>query len=198
MKHIIIEGCDRTSKSTLVGGLCKHFKFDNVTVRHFSKPPKNNQTLEWQLNAFISEGKLLNSIKANEMQNKYYENIVIWNRSPLGEIVWGPLYRKNDKEQTLLNLRVYEFEYLRTIDEYKNMFQTYLIYLYADAEFLTKLEDGNSFSNTAEQKQKELDLFEDAIDFSIIPNKMRIKVCDENLKFYTKELILNQVINFIK
>ena len=195
MKHIIIEGCDRTSKSTLVEGLCKHFKFDNVTVRHFAKPPKG-EGLEWQMNAFEQEGELLNSIKDNDFyEHKYYENILIWNRSHIGEYVFGPLYRKNTKVGIKLALDEYEKNYLEDDVNLKN---TYLIYLYADAKFLNDLEDGNSFSNTIEQKQRELFEFEEAIEFSIIPNKLKIKVCDENQKFYTKEHILNQVIEFIK
>jgi len=197
MKHIIIEGLDRCGKSSLIEGLCKHFKFDNVTIRHFSKPPKG-EALEWQICAFEQEGELLNHIKDNDFyQHKYFENILIWNRSHIGEYVWGPLYRKVSKEVVKGVLADYESEYLQddVIEYLKN---TYLIYLYADAAFLNNLEDGNSFSNTIEQKERELFAFDEAIDFSIVPNKMRIKVCDENLEFFNKEHILNQVIEFIK
>ena len=195
MKHIIIEGLDRCGKSSLIEGLCKHFKFDNVTVRHFSKPPKG-EALEWQMCAFEQEGELLGHIKDNDFyQHKYYENILIWNRSHIGEYVWGPLYRHVSKTAVRKALYEYEIAYL---DDDVNLKNTYLIYLYADAEFLNNLEDGNSFSNTIEQKQRELFEFEEAIDFSMVPNKMKIKVCDENLKFFTKELILNNVIEFVK
>jgi len=88
----------------------------------------------------------------------------------------------------------YEKNYLEDDVNLKN---TYLIYLYADPEFLNDLEDGNSFSNTIEEKQRELFAFEEAVEFSIIPNKLKIKVCDENQEFYSKEHILNQVIEFI-
>jgi len=197
MKHIIIEGCDRTSKSTLVEGLCKHYKFDNIITRHFSKPPKNydrNFPLDWQMSSFVQEFLLLNQIKENEEQEfRYYENKIIWNRSPLGEIVWSPLYRKGNIEEIKRLLSYYENQFLN--DKYlKN---TYLVYLYADAEFLNNIEDGNSFSNTVEQKQKELDAFEEAIEFSIIPNKLKLKVCDENQHFYTKQYVLDQVLIFI-
>jgi thymidylate kinase len=60
MKLIIIEGGDRLGKSTIITGLCKYFNYDNVTVRHFGKPPKGlspKEVLDFQfgiVNVFIA------------------------------------------------------------------------------------------------------------------------------------------------
>ena len=35
MKLLIIEGGDQLGKSSLIKGLCEHFNYDNVTIRHF-------------------------------------------------------------------------------------------------------------------------------------------------------------------
>jgi hypothetical protein len=130
----------------------------------------------------------------NELNShKYYENIVIWNRSHIGERVWGPLYRNTDKDIIANYLQFFETKFLQS-----DINTTYLIYLYADPEFLVKLEDGNSFSTTSQQKQNELNLFSEAIESSIIKNKLSLKVCDENQQFYSKEHVLTQVLNFIK
>ena len=41
MKHIIIEGSDRTGKNTLIKSICDKYEYNNITIRHFGKPPKD-------------------------------------------------------------------------------------------------------------------------------------------------------------
>ena len=40
MKLYIVEGGDRLGKSTLISKICQSANYDNVTIRHFGKPPK--------------------------------------------------------------------------------------------------------------------------------------------------------------
>ena len=47
----------------------------------------------------------------------------------------------------------------------------YLITLTSNPEFFLKQEDGQSFSKTLEEKTKELSLFLEAFNFSLIKNK---------------------------
>jgi thymidylate kinase len=207
MKLIILEGGDRLGKSTIIEGLCKYFNYDNVTIRHFGKPPKSlipEEVLKFQFRAFNKELDLFYHINAGEYDKyTYYPEIMIWNRSHLGEYVYSQMFR-NGNPEVLKNML---FEYERGFISHK----VYLITLTADPEFFLSKEDGNSFSNKLEDKTKELQLFKEAHDFSILSNKLYLKVdktselqtgTEWRMKgpniFRSKEEILNEVIEFIK
>jgi thymidylate kinase len=194
MKIILIEGCDNLGKNVLIEGLCKHFNYDNVMIRHFGKPPEGRSFKDWQIYAFIEESFVLDRIKLNEKStHRYFENIVIWNRTHIGELVWSPLYRNVNEEEIKEVLTHFENAIFMN-DEF--MDSVYLIYLYADPEFLVNKEDGLSFSSKVEQKQNELKLFDQAIEFSSLKNKISIKV-NNGKKFKNKDEILKEVISFI-
>ena len=73
MKLIIICGQDRIGKNSLIKTLCEHFEFDNITVRHCSKPPKG-ESFEFQKTAFYNEADLIKMIDLNDKRyEKYYE-----------------------------------------------------------------------------------------------------------------------------
>lgn len=204
MKLIILEGGDQLGKSTLIEGLCKYFNYDNITVRHFGKPPKGmtpKEVLDFQFKCFQKEKDLFNKIFVSERRDnyRYYPEIMIWNRSHLGEYVYSQMFRDGDAK--LLKEKLLQFE-VGFIGH-----KVYLITLTADPEFFLSKEDGNSFSNKLEDKTKELELFKEAHDFSIIANKLIVKV-DQSANIISKEFtdyifrpkedILNEVIEFIK
>ena len=193
MKHIIIEGIDQTGKSTLIKSLCEHFNYDNLTIRHFSKPPKNfKNPLEYQKACFLNEKDLLNQLLKNESNGAYFENILIWNRSYLGEFVHGHLHRGYSKKE--LKEEIINFEKYFMIDH-----QSHLILLLADSEFCMAKEDGNSLSKNIIQKTLEIELFKEIYNESLISNKKIIYVNQPNtILFKDKNKILLEVLNFIK
>jgi len=196
MKHILCEGGDELGKNTLIEGLIKHFSFDNIHIRHFGKPPKefpNEITpLKFQTECFYKEGYLLEKIsQLEEDVYGYYENIVIWNRSHLGEYVYGQMFRDNDPSEIEDMIKNFEEQFLL------NNSETYLILLTADPEFFLSQEDGKSFSKNIIQKTEELKLFNKIFEKSSIDKKLKIKV-NKNNTFISKSLILNKVIDFIK
>jgi len=196
MKLIILEGGDRLGKSTLIEGLCKHFNYDNISIRHFGKPPKkldSNQVLLFQFICFSKEAEFIDAFKFIGADN-YYDNIIIWNRSHLGEYVYSQMFRGVDGEEIKNQLTHWEHFKLLLNNEDIDM---HLITLTADPEFFLSKEDGESFSKNLEEKTKELQLFKEAHEFSLIKNKLLIKV-DNNGEFKSKEEILNEVLNFIK
>ena len=68
MKHIIIEGGDRLGKDTLLKNLCNHFDYNNLTIRHFDKPPKGmspKETLDFQFEVFYKEMLLVDFVGDN-------------------------------------------------------------------------------------------------------------------------------------
>ncbi len=195
MKHILCEGGDGLGKNTLITSLCKHYSFDNVMVRHFGKPPRvfeeDETALEFQARCFIKEGQLLQTIEQLENDKYgYYENTVIWNRSHLGEGVYGQMFRDQDKEEIQNFLENYEERFLLSNPE------TYLIQLTADPDFFLEREDGNSFSQSLEEKTQELKLFDEMFEKSLIDKKLKINVC-QNARFLPKELVFKQALEFI-
>ena len=193
-KIIIIEGTDRVGKSSVITGICEHYQYDNVFVRHCGKPPKNvhlDNVYKWQMNAFIKEGELANYIQGLEKNEyQYYENVLIYNRYYLGEYVYGVMFREYPKD--FISSRIKFFE-----ETYVDARNTFLITLVADPEFILRNEDGNSFSKNLEQKTTEIELFKEIHEKSIIKNKLAVKV-DKDGKFLPKEQILNTILNFIK
>jgi thymidylate kinase len=197
MKHIIIEGGDRLGKSTLIEGLAKHFNYDNVMIRHFGKPPKvfpeDMSPLEFQAKCFWKEAHFVEYVR--QMENDqfcYYENVVIWNRAHLGEYVYGQMFRGQDPKELKEYLSGYETRNLLDKSD-----ETFLILLTADPEFFLEQEDGNSFSQKLEEKKRELQLFDEIFEESLIDNKFRMKVNDGD-NYLKKSYILTSVLEFMK
>lgn len=193
MKHIIIEGPDRGGKNSLIKSLCDEYDYDNVSIRHFGKPPStlnNEEAIDFQFSAFGKELNLLHNFKELENSEFYYfPNIVIWNRSHLGEYVYGSIYRNADKKYVLNLIKNFE----------KFLFEeTSLITLTGDPEFFLSNEDGNSFSQNLEDKTKEVKLFKEIHSLSAIKNKKEIVINNKNNSFRKKEDVLEEAIDFLK
>lgn len=187
MKHIIIEGCDRVGKDTLISWLCS--QSNNYTVRHFTKPKgnTNQERIDFQKKDFENEFSLsFDRTKPNYTSQP--NDMYIWNRSHIGEYVYGQMYRKYDP------LWIFEIEKKFNFDM---MDDVYLILLYADPDFLIEREDGNSLSTKLEDREKEISLFLEAIDKSHIKNKLTIKVNEGN-DYISKESIQLKVHNFLQ
>ncbi|MFW6311052.1 MAG: hypothetical protein ACOC1K_02330, partial [Nanoarchaeota archaeon] len=75
--------------------------------------------------------------------------------------------------------------------------KTYLILLTASPEFFFENEDGESFSQTLEEKEKELNLFKEVFDISTIKNKVIVKVDDGFKKFKPKQDIFLEAMKHI-
>ena len=196
MKLILLEGGDNLGKNSLIEGLCKHFNYDNISIRHFGKPPtglSSIEVLDFQFKCFYNEGNFVQHIvdRFNEIKkHRYYSETIIWNRSHLGEYIYGSLFRNANPEVLKAKLLFFEKHFL----DYKNV---YLITLTSDPEFFLSKEDGNSFSKNLEQKTKELSLFLEAHEFSSIKNKLLVKVDMKGI-FRSKENILQETLEFIK
>lgn len=175
MNLIIIEGPDRVGKDTLISNLTGKIQaYLNV---HFISPPQGiKDPLNYQFdNPFKSN---LNLTKC--CLSSCDIELAIWNRSHLGEYVYGQIYRNYDPEVVLKRIWSFERELLLAIPND----QIYLINLFASADYLIKNDDGNSFTTEKEKKQRELDLFQEVHNHSIIRNKYKfdIQIEDGTLK----------------
>jgi len=194
MKHIIIEGGDRLGKDTLLKNLCNHFDYNNLTIRHFDKPPKGmspKETLDFQFEVFYKEMLLVDFVRENMDGDDwgYHPNTIIWNRSHLGEYVYSQMFRGITKRDVKEKLKKFEESTLGS--------NIYLITLTAAPKFFLAQEDGLSFSQNLEQKTRELELFREAHNLSLIQNKRLIQV-NIGKEYRGKQHIFDEVLEFIK
>lgn len=187
MKLIIIEGTDRCGKDTLIESLSR--EYNHVINRHWSFPKgeTNDEKTAFQKDFFNWEFRLYDLLQtaSNEVDKN---SVIIWNRSHIGELVYGSIYRDSKPETWVMDLeKKYCFDLADNI---------YLVYLYADAEFVVKEDDGHSYSAKLEDKQHELFAFNDACNKSSIRKKLFLKV-NENGEYRSQQDILNTVFNFI-
>lgn len=186
MKLLIIEGGDRTGKDTLINQLCT--LHSNVIKRHwtFPKGENNDQKTIYQKNQFGLEFTLWANLSR---PNVFPDMLMLWNRSHIGELVYGSIYRDSNPASWVLQM-----ESLFLMDESP---EVYLVYLYADPEFVVKKDDGKSYSAKLDDKAREISTFHDAIDASRIGKKLKIKVNNGD-NYVPQDLILQQVLHFIK
>lgn len=185
MQTIIIEGLDRCGKDTIIQHIIS--KSNNVVLRHCSFPKGNTieEKIQYQKDSFeyeLSQCKRYIENEKYDMDNSFY----IFNRSHLGECVYGPMYRNSEADW------VYDLE-----KKYLDPANAYLIMLYGDPEFLIKNDDGLSFSTDVEKKSEEIWRFKRAFEKSSIEKKLLLKINDkENYINLSYELEL--IDNFLK
>lgn len=184
MKHIIIEGPDVVGKDLLISKLCS--LSNNYIVRHFSNPIGNTnaEKINYQKIDFELEFKL-----AQTAQNFFCKNhlpeLLIWNRSHIGEYVYGQMYRN------------YDPSWIFDLEQKYNLDDVYLILLYGDPKFLIGKDDGESISNKVENRAKEINLFFEAFEQTHIKNKQSIKV-NKNNEYLPISTIHTIALNFLK
>jgi thymidylate kinase len=190
MKVLIIEGIDNVGKNSVITSICEHYEYDNVTIRHCGKPPKDVEIpFSFQTHAFSNEFKIMDKLLDSEKNENYYENRIIYNRFYLGEYVYGQMYRNVTPEKILSFIDFFEQRMLQ-------FFDPYLITLYSTPEFAVKVEDGCSISEKIEDKTKEIELFKTIHNHSAINNKLLLKI--DNLgEWKSKEEINSTILNFI-
>lgn len=183
MNLIIIEGPDRVGKNTLASNLTD--RLDDFLSIHFTGPPKDmKDSLSYQFkNSFKYKANL--TVEALKITNT-----VIWNRSHLGEYVYGQIYR-NQNPQDILK-EIWEFETKTLFPNIGNE-NIYAINLFASSDFLIQNDDGMSFSIEKEKKEKELEYFKDIFNKSLLRNKLNINIQVEEGHLKSPEYILEEV-----
>jgi hypothetical protein len=189
MKHLIIEGCDRTGKDSLIKNLMKYCQ--NMVITHFSTPEGNTDEEKRKFQEISFEREFQKAtflIKNFDSPRKTKMNLLVWNRAHLGEFVYGNLYRKTQPEEWVMNL---EEKY-----NYDSKDEVYLLFLTASPSFLASKDDGNSFSSSATDREKENQLFKQAFHESKIKNKLEINVENQS-QYISQNEILQKVLHFL-
>lgn len=184
MKLIIIEGTDNTGKDTLISKILERYSI--TTIIHCGKPKSKTNPSSEQDNLFEKY--------ANSIVNKYFDNsdVIIMNRSHIGEYVYGTLYRGRSLEEVEKMI-----SHINDILNYNKYLDVYYIQLICtSAELLNKNDDEKSLSNgCADRILKEFELFLDIFN-KVNLNKKLIYVNDGD-QFRLREDIFNEAINFI-
>lgn len=179
-KLIIIEGPDRTGKDTLIDKLKTHYTTDNIIHFTGAKEPLNKCD-----NTIQQMHKFTNSYLEIKNTNN---NITIWNRSFIGQFVYGQIYQKN-----------YQIDWLYDIDEALALLdiEIYLVLLRGDSEFLFHNDDGHSISNSIVDIEQEQEYFKWFYNCTKIQNKILVDVTTKT-DYIDKNNIFKKVLNFIK
>ena len=150
MTNMVVEGCDRSGKSTLIKEFLKRKKYE---VRHCRAPPKGltqPQQIEHQRNEYLEGVSDLNS-----------RNDIIYDRFMLGECIYGPIYRD------------YYPKYMRRLEK-KVGDNTIFIVLTASPKLLEERYDGIFI------KKKDIPeivkRFEEEYKKCLVPRKILIRV----------------------
>lgn len=168
--HIIFEGQDRVGKDTQIALLKKDLYPDYMfQTLHFSKVPFDDHEMNIQYSNELYSGMF------GLMEFSPYDNHYIANRSHIGEMVYGPLYRGYSGDYVL----DIEKEWRLDLPKWDKLV---LITLVNDADHILPREDGSSLSKLDATKiNKEKESFVNAHEKSIIQNKFLMKCGSTNI-----------------
>ena len=188
MKIIIIEGVDNTGKNTLIQSIIDNNKI--VKLVHCDKP-----VVEPGDDPFEEQCRLFYIHAYNAVQDKLRNDIdvIVFNRYYQGEYVYGQMYRNGDPDKIKQMISITE-EYLLKNFDYDDIY--YVQVTSTSVKLLQKNDDGKSLSNADTEKMlKELELFDDVYDFSIL--KKHMILINNGDDFRTKEDILTEFNDFL-
>jgi thymidylate kinase len=191
MKIFFIEGPDNTGKTTIVNELYNwlpNIQCNNVNIMHCKKPEGDTikDQIAFQNNAYA---ELTNQLINWNDTNEY--DAVIFDRCWYGEYIYGTMYRNRNKREVLDRIHNYEHMLLKS-----NNIELYFILLTTPSpEFLVKNDDGKSISNAnIKLIKKEIELFNEIYDATIINDKAKVIVTKNPSEFRTKESIFSDIL----
>ena len=165
MSIIFIEGHDNVGKGTQIANIRNYFYPEKqFHILHYggvkSKLPSDEQ-LQFNKVYYNEMFRIISMMHQANMN-------VILDRSHLGEWIYGPMYRNYDPSY------IWDLESMFKFKPWWN--ETYLIHFTSSPETVIKRDDGFSFTIDLNKKQKEIDLFQDAINRSSIAHKVSIDI----------------------
>lgn len=188
----LIEGLDRLGKDTLINGILNKRGYHQVI--HYSKPLeldcyipcptgmtateiRSEALREYQVRSFRTMFQLL--------RDAQYAHLIL-NRAHLGECVYAPLYRQYSGDY------VFDLERQFKMNEVRN---ARLILLWEDFQIARHFVDDGESLGAVEKRETEQNLFFDAFEESIMPDKRKVCVTDQATGgFRRKEDILAEVL----
>jgi hypothetical protein len=185
----IIEGPDRCGKGTIIENLIRCTNAQNYLILHSGKPNTKNLSIQQvKENQYYYNHNQIKLIKEN------YQNydLIIFDRSYIGEYVYGNLYRSMN--YTIEDMQEFEkSSYINWLNKTNNC-SLQLILVSDSPENRLSREDGNSLSGfkLGVMKSEEL-LFKEYFNASTIENKFYLDWTKQD--FSQLNNIMNSVIN---
>ena len=184
MYLIIIEGTDNIGKDTLISRLIEDF--ETVTLIHCGSP---------KCICFTSHEQDIKFIKyANNIKNGLYDNtdVIIMNRSHIGEYVYGQLYRKRNAN----NIKTMLDKVESRLKSRSDLVIKYVQLLSSSKELRKCNDDNKSLSQGDIAKiEVEQNRFLEIFDHSLL-NKIKIQINNED-EFRNSDEIYQEALNFI-
>ena len=179
---ILCEGPDNTGKSTLINNIKQHFNQYTLHALHYSNVKQNTPELVQQYSKKMYTEMFQQMINVT-LSDK---SGIICDRSHLGEMVYGPMYRGYSGEYVLDIEK--NFIYFKSF--WDNLF---LFTLYDSPERLIKRDDALSFTTDLDKKKVEIQNFLNAHEKSNIKHKKLI-----NIEHHNAEQAIQAVVDFIE
>jgi len=173
---------DNSGKSTLIRNITNHFNKNTFQSLHFGSVKHESI----QLGLKYSQKQYTEFFKLLEYFSEFESIGIISDRSHLGEMVYGPIYRNYNGSYVL----EIEKEHMSNTKVWDNLF---LITCIDTAENLISREDGLSFSTDFGIKNQEIRNFIWAHEKSNIKHKFLL-----NVELYNKDEASKKVIEFIE
>ena len=196
MKLVIIEGPDNTGKTTVINELIG--LFNEVYYLHCQKPEAKDP-----IKAAIEQRKnfeeIIRKIKAIKEMQHVHPELIILDRSWIGEYVYGCKYRGNGDEYVMEMIEEC-YKELYDMKFSSPWFEYYTILLTVDnPEFCVKNDDGKSLSEAkVENIKDEVARFNEVFSKNIANSNGLCKVIVNNgMKFRSREDILNDVLKIM-
>jgi thymidylate kinase len=188
MKLLIVEGMDNVGKDTMINEI--RGEFDRVKIVHFDKP-KSKDNIEAAKEQKETFHKALKQVVEDYKNDSY--DLVIFNRSYQGELVYGTLYRGREASEVKTQNLIMDTFLENNLSAKDICFVTLLA---DDLHFIRRNDDGLSLSNNDMEKlAKERELFLEAYKFSAIKRKKLIYVNDGPFAFRPKNSIKEEILN---
>jgi len=205
MTVFIFEGPDNLGKSTIIKSLVNEYKdVRDICMIHFTGPHCENgeDPFEYQKRTFFAKVKKIITISQyNKLIGKQNDDIIILDRSWIGEYVYGQIYRNGNADK-IINM-INDCNAMLSREDIKLVF----VRLDATPEFVIYHDDNKSFTSDYDESKrlatvtKEIKLFKEAFDKIAIDNTKAVKmsVCVQNVnsntadEYRTVDSIYNQI-----
>jgi len=182
IKDIIIEGPDRTGKSTQVANLWTYYNNHNSDGCNIIRGDKMQSSVvdDVKNHQFLYTNSITKSFRDMKIERDLnLHGVKIYDRLHLSEIVYGKKYRNYSTEH------IYKIE-KGYISEYENVF---LILLIDKVKNLVKRDDKKGLTSDPNEINAEIKDFTDAYYNSIIINKKMININGKCIKQVFNEII---------
>lgn len=204
MTVLIFEGPDNLGKSTIINSLVNEYKdVKDICMMHSTGPhcKKGEDPFKCQKKSFLAKVSKIYSLAINEisvLQEHNTDNLVIFDRSWIGEYVYGQIYRNGDKAAIL--------DMIDTCNDLIGDIKCVFVQLTASPEFIIGHDDNKSFTSNYDKEKRlasvkrEIELFDEAFDKMEIntKNMVKIKVNVQDSSNPMNYRLIQDIVNEIK